>query len=595
MAAPGSQVNQKPKDTKKTLTRLLSYIKGSRAILGVIILAVFIGSTLTIAAPKILGDATTEIFTGFHSEAGINFSKIYSILVMVGIMYLVQAVATFLQGRLMTVVSQKVTYKLRNDLKSKMNCVPITFFDKNQSGNLMSIAVNDADNVATTLQQTLAEIVSSVVTVLGMMAVMFVISWQLTLIALLMIPVSFLVMGVMMPKAQKHMKRFLKSQGEQNAIIEECFSGQTVIKSFNAEEKMITKFKVINEDMYKTSWLSHFLGSACMPIMQTIKSVIYVFIAVTGALLVSNGSLPIGDMQAFLIYSALFSTPINKFGMILSELLTAAASAERIFDVLDVEDMPPQKNGYANKQEMSKVAFDHIQFGYSLDKILMKDFNLEVGTGQTIAIVGHTGAGKTTLINLIERFYEINGGAIRFDGVDIRNMKRADLRKRIGMVLQDTWLFSGTIYDNIKYGNEDATDEEIRTAAKAAFVEDFVLKLPDGYNTILNEDVSNISQGQKQLITIARAFVANPEILILDEATSSVDSRTEMLIQKAMKELLKGRTGFVIAHRLSTIYGADNIIVMNEGDIVETGKHADLIQTGGVYADIYNSQFTPVA
>lgn len=595
MAAPGTGTHQKPRNTRKALTRLLSYMRGSKIILGVIILVVIIGSVLTIAAPKILGGVTTEIFTGFHSQAGINFSKVHSILITVGIMYLAQFIAAFLQGWLMTVVSQKVTYRLRNDLKSKMNRVPIAFFDKNQSGNLMSIAINDADNVATTLQQTLAEIVSSVVTVLGMMAVMFVISWQLTLIALLMAPVSFLVMNIMMPKAQKLMKRFLKSQGEQNAVIEECFSGQTVIKSFNAEEKMTAKFKAINEEMYKTSWLSHFLGSSCMPVMQTIKSVIYVFIAVTGALFVSNGSMSIGDMQAFLIYSALFSAPINKFGMILADLITAAASAERIFEVLDAEDMPPQQNSYENKQEKAKVTFDHVMFGYSPVKILMKDFNLEVGTGQTIAIVGHTGAGKTTLINLMERFYDINGGAIRLDGVDIRNMEQSSLRKRIGMVLQDTWLFSGTIYDNIKYGNKDAADEEIRAAARAAFVEDFVLKLPDGYNTILNEDVSNISQGQKQLITIARAFVANPEILILDEATSSVDSRTEMLIQKAMKKLLKGRTGFVIAHRLSTIYGADNIIVMNEGDIVETGNHEQLVRANGVYSDIYYSQFTPVA
>jgi len=375
--------------------------------------------------------------------------------------------------------------------------------------------------------------------------------------------------------------------------MEECFSGQTVIKSFNAEDKMIETFRRLNGEMYQLSWQSHFLGSACMPVMQTVKSVIYVFIAVTGALLVSGGSMPIGDMQAFLIYSALFSAPINKFGMVLAELITATASAERIFEVLDADEMIDSERGTEDKKESAKLAFDHVKFGYTPEKILMNDFNLEVDSGQTIAIVGHTGAGKTTLINLLERFYDIEDGAIRLDGIDIRSIERTELRKRIGMVLQDTWLFSGTIIDNIKYGNEDADDDQIRRAARSAYVEEFVLQLPDGYNTMLNEDVSNISQGQKQLITIARAFAANPEILILDEATSSVDSRTEVMIQKAMKELLKGRTSFIIAHRLSTIYGADKIIVMSGGDIVETGRHAELIKTGGVYFDIYKSQFTP--
>lgn len=588
----GTKKIQKPRNTKKTLIRLILYIRGNKIMISFMFIIVIIGAIVTTVAPKILGSATTEIFEGFNSKEGVNFSKVYSILIIVAIIYFVQFILTFSQGALMTIISQNVTYRLRNELKEKMNHIPIAFFDKNQSGNIMSIAINDADNVTTTLQQTLAELLSSVITVLGMIIIMLIISWKLTLIALLMIPVSFLVMRIIMPNAQKFMKGFLKSQGEQNGIIEECFTGQGVIKSFNAEDIMIEKFKIINENMYKTSWLAHFLGSSCMPIMQTIKTIIYVFIAITGALFVSKRTLSIGDMQAFLTYAILFTTPINKFGMILTELVTAAASAERIFEILDLEEINDKSSNYKNDEKEIKLVFEHVKFGYTPDRILIRDFSLKVNKGQTIAIVGHTGSGKTTLINLIERFYDINSGSIRLDGIDIRNMKRETLRKHISMVLQDVWLFSGTIYDNIKYGNENATEKEVYDAAKVAFVEDFVLKLPNGYNTILNEDMSNISEGQKQLITIARAFIADPEILILDEATSNVDSRTEMLIQKAMKALLKDRTSIVVAHRLSTIYGADNIVVMKDGDIVESGNHKQLINMRGIYSSIYYSQFS---
>ena len=595
MNAPGRNMapQQKPEKMWKTVKRLMRYMKKSSLLIVLTLFIAIAGTLMQVFSPKILGNATTLIFKGATSGTGIDFSALASILLVVGLLYVGTSVTDFLQIWIMTYVSQKTTYVLRNELKSKMNNVPISFFDKNSNGNLMSIAVNDMDNIATTLQQSLTQLISSVVLVVGTLWFMLTISPFLTLIAALMIPGSFLVTKIIMPKAQSNFRKFFQQQGELNGHIEESYNAHAVIKSFNGEENANKKFDTYNDSMYESGWKSKFFGGSTMPSMMVIQNIFYVFVAMAGAMKVAAGSILIGDMQAFLQYSTQFSRPIAQFGQIWNGILSTVASAERVFKILDAESLPEYKEVFDDVQTDSKVKFEHVKFGYT-EELLMNDFSLDVEKGQMIAIVGHTGAGKTTLINLIERFYEINDGGIFLDGVDVRNMDYHTLRSKIGMVLQDTWLFSGTIYDNIRYGNEGATDEQIYAAAKAAYVDDFVRKLPDGYNTVLNEEGSNISGGQSQLITIARAFVSNPDILILDEATSNVDSRTEMLIQKAMRRLLKGRTSFVVAHRLSTIYDADNIIVMENGDIVETGNHGGLIAADGTYADIYNSQFAQV-
>ncbi len=585
---------QKPEEMWKTLKRLMRYMEKSSLLIVLTLLIAIAGTLMQVFSPKILGNATTLIFNGTVSDAGIDFSAVASTLFVVGLLYVGTSVTNFLQIWIMTRVSQKITYVLRNELKAKMNNVPISFFDKNANGNLMSIAVNDMDNIATTLQQSLTQLISSVVLAVGTLWFMLTISPLLTWIAAMMIPGSFLVMKIIMPRAQSNFRKFFQQQGELNGHIEESYNAHAVIKSFNGEENANKKFDAYNDAMYESGWKSKFFGGLTMPSMMVMQNIFYVFVAMVGAMKVAAGSILIGDMQAFLQYSTQFSRPIAQFGQIWNGILSTVSSAERVFVVLDAENLPEYKETFTDIQTDSKVKFDHVKFGYT-EELLMNDFSLEVDKGQMIAIVGHTGAGKTTLINLVERFYEISGGGIYLDGIDMRNMDYHTLRSKIGMVLQDTWLFSGTIYDNIRYGNENATNEQIYAAAKAAYVDDFVRKLPDGYNTVINEEAGNISGGQCQLITIARAFVSNPDILILDEATSNVDSRTEMLIQKAMCRLLKGRTSFVVAHRLSTIYDADNIIVMKDGDIVETGNHASLIAADGTYADIYNSQFAQMS
>ncbi|HBL3428112.1 TPA: ABC transporter ATP-binding protein [Enterococcus faecium] len=596
---------EKPKNFWGTVRRLFGYMsKRMVAIIAVFVLAIA-AVIFQIQTPKVLGKATTEIFKGVMAGAQqmqqgqqvtkfpIDFDKIAQIIATVIVMYLISAVFNFLQQFIMTRVSQRTVYELRHNLEAKMNRVPISYYDTHTNGDIMSRAINDMDNIASTLQQNLTQFVTSVVTLIGVIVMMLSISWQLTLVALLMIPLSLIIVMIVAPKSQVFFADQQKSLGLLNNQVEETYGGHTIVKTFNHTEKDQEVFEKENQNLYAAGWKAQFISAIIMPLMNFVKNLGYVFVAVLGGVKVANGNMTLGDVQAFLQYTTQFSQPITQLASLMNTIQSTVASAERVFEVLDEEEMSNEKSGLPEEKDTPyKVRFENVQFGYTPDNLLMTDFNLDVKPGEMVAIVGPTGAGKTTLINLLERFYDVSGGSIRYDGVDTRDLSRDELRAQFSMVLQDTWLFTGSIYDNIKYGNDDATDEQIIEAAKAAHVDDFVRKLPEGYNTVLNEDASNISQGQRQLITIARAFLANPDVLILDEATSSVDTRTEILIQKAMNRLLENRTSFVVAHRLSTIRDADNIIVMNHGSIVETGNHDTLMEKDGFYADLYNSQFS---
>ena len=596
---------EKPKNFWGTVRRLFGYMsKRMVAIIAVFVLAIA-AVIFQIQTPKVLGKATTEIFKGVMAGAQqmqqgqqvtkfpIDFDKIAQIIATVIVMYLISAVFNFLQQFIMTLVSQRTVYELRHDLEAKMNRVPISYYDTHTNGDIMSRAINDMDNIASTLQQNLTQFVTSAVTLIGVIVMMLSISWQLTLVALLMIPLSLIIVMVVAPKSQVFFADQQKSLGLLNNQVEETYGGHTIVKTFNHTEKDQEVFEKENQNLYAAGWKAQFISAIIMPLMNFVKNLGYVFVAVLGGVKVANGNMTLGDVQAFLQYTTQFSQPITQLASLMNTIQSTVASAERVFEVLDEEEMSNEKSGLPEEKDTPyKVRFENVQFGYTPDNLLMTDFNLDVKPGEMVAIVGPTGAGKTTLINLLERFYDVSGGSIRYDGVDTRDLSRDELRAQFSMVLQDTWLFTGSIYDNIKYGNDDATDEQVIEAAKAAHVDDFVRKLPEGYNTVLNEDASNISQGQRQLITIARAFLANPDVLILDEATSSVDTRTEILIQKAMNRLLENRTSFVVAHRLSTIRDADNIIVMNHGSIVETGNHDTLMEKDGFYADLYNSQFS---
>ncbi|WP_099974594.1 ABC transporter ATP-binding protein [Lactobacillus terrae] len=602
---PGSTagVVVKPKNFWKTTRRLAKYM--SKYSIGVLIVVIFaIASAIfQIRTPKVLGQATTEIYKGYmngvaEQKAGINisqypinFEKIGHIILIVLTLYVLSALFSFMQQFIMTRISQRTVFNLRRDLKEKMSRLPIHYYDTHTNGDVMSRAINDMDNIAGTLQQSVTQIVTSTVTFIGVIWMMLTISWKLTLIALITIPLSLLVVGVIAPRSQKHFKAQQKSLGLLNDQVEEEYAGHDVVKSFNHEEKSIKVFEEENEKLYQSSWRAQMISGVIMPLMTFINNLGYVWVAVYGGIKVASGKLALGDIQAFLQYMNQFSQPITQLANLSNTIQSTVASAERIFEVMDEEEMNDDKVDVPDIQTDKKVILDHMQFGYDGKSLLMDDYNLEVNPGEMIAIVGPTGAGKTTIINLLERFYDVSDGSIKLDGKDIRNMTREEVRSHYAMVLQDTWLFTGSIYDNLKYSREDATKEEIIEAAKAAHVDGFVRQLPDGYDTVLNEEASNISQGQRQLLTIARAFIANPEILILDEATSSVDTRTEVHIQHAMNRLLKNRTSFVVAHRLSTIRDADKIIVMNEGSIIETGNHEELMEKNGFYADLYNSQF----
>lgn len=594
----------KPKNMSKTLKRLLSYMVDKIHLVMIVIVLAIAATIFQIVTPKILGKATTTIFEGFMKakemiqngevvgKIPIDFDRIGKLLLIVLALYAAAALFSFIQQFIMTRVTQRIVYQLRLEFNQKMNRLPVSYFDTHSNGDIMSRAINDMDNIATTLQQGVTQFLTSVVMLVGILIMMFSISWKLSIVALLTIPLSLVVVMFVAPKSQKFFSKQQKSLGLLNDKVEETYGAHIVTKSFNHEEADIANFEQENEVLYQGSWKAQFISTIIMPLMDFIKNIGYIMVAVIGGIQVAHGQMAIGDVQAFMQYTTQFSQPISQLASIINTIQATIASAERIFEVLDEAEMQDEKVDVLAPQSDAKIIFKDVAFGYSEESLLMKKVNFEVQDGQKVAIVGPTGAGKTTMINLLERFYDINSGFIFYNKQETRNLKRDELREHFSMVLQDTWLFTGSIYDNIHYGRLDSTEEEVYAAAKAAHVDDFVRRLPEGYQTELNEEASNISQGQRQLITIARAFLVNPDVLILDEATSSVDTRTEILIQKAMENLLENRTSFVVAHRLSTIRDADKIMVMNEGDIVEIGNHDELMSQNGFYADLYNSQFS---
>ncbi len=598
-----SRPTEKAKDFKATVKRFLGYFMPQKYRLIAILVATIISTTFTIVGPKILGMATTKLFENLrdgimaiqkHSPIpGIDLTYIGMILLILLGLYILSSIFSYIQQYLMASVAQTTVYQLRKEVDEKLSRLPLKYFDSRTHGEILSRAVNDMDNISTTLQQSLTQLATSTITVVGVLVMMLTISWELSLITLITLPLSMFVTVVIAKRSQEYFRRQQRALGELNGHVEEMYTGHKIVKAFGHEKKAIAEFIELNENLYNAGWRAQFVSGIIMPLMRFIGNIGYVFVAVVGSIMVTQGVVAIGDVQAFIQYAQQFTMPIVQIANFANVIQSTIASAERIFELLDEEEeIPEAVDAKVIDHPQGAVQFEHVKFGYSEDAILMEDMNIDVQPGQMIAIVGPTGAGKTTLVNLLMRFYEVNDGKILVDGVDITDLKRGALRRTFGMVLQDTWLFNGTIRDNIAYGREDTTEEEICQAARTANADHFIRTLPEGYNTILNEEATNISQGQKQLLTIARAFLADPEILILDEATSSVDTRTEMQIQKAMAELMKNRTSFVIAHRLSTIRDADLILVMNHGTIIEKGTHEELLAQNGFYADLYNSQFT---
>lgn len=582
----------KAKDFKGSFKRLLGYLAPRKGKLIIVFLLAILSTLFMVISPKILGSATTLIAEGALSGAGVDFSKLLSILVILAIAYLLSAAFSYLQQYLMADVAQKTVLKLRSDVDNKLAKLPLKFFDSHSHGDILSTVTNDVDNISNTLQQSITQLITGVVTLVGVVIMMLTISSLLTFIILITLPLGIFIIRPIVARSQKFFSSQQAQLGSLNGHIEEMYTGHRIVKAFGHETASIATFESINKELYESGWRAQFLSGLIMPLMTFVNNIGYVVVAVVGGILVTRGAINIGDIQAFIQYTRQFTQPINQIANIANILQSTIASAERVFSILDEqEEQVEVENTITLSNPKGTVNFKHVKFGYTDDHILMKDMNLSVQKGQTVAIVGPTGAGKTTMINLLMRFYEINGGTIEVDGTDITQFKREDLRSLFGMVLQDTWLFKGSIRDNIAYGKEHATLEEVIAAAKAAHADHFIRTLPQGYDTILNEEASNISQGQKQLLTIARAILANPCILILDEATSSVDTRTESYIQNAMTRLMEGRTNFVIAHRLSTIKDADIILVMKAGDLVEKGTHEELLAKGGLYADLYNSQF----
>ena len=592
----GNAAPEKAKDFGKTLKQLLSYLKDYKIAMFFVILFAIGSTVLTIIGPKILGNITTEIFNGLmrkiSNSGGIDFNVINHTVLILVILYIISALCSGIQGVIMSSVSNDISYRLRNKLSKKINKLPMKFFDTKTHGEVLSIVTNDIDTLSQALNQSITSIITSIATVIGILIMMISINISMTIAAVLIVPICMLVVSRIVKMSQKYFAMQQDYLGHINGHVEEIYGGHDIVKAFNGEDKAIEKFDKINETLYHSAWKSQFLSTMMHPIMQFVGNLGYVVISILGGYMVILKRIEVGDILSFTQYVRQFTQQINQLSQVMSTVQSAVAASERVFDFLELEEeVQVIDNALSTDGLQGNITFDHVQFGYNPDKIIIHDFNCKVKDGQKIAIVGPTGAGKTTIVKLLMRFYDLNSGRILIDGNDMTKYNRSDIRKLFGMVLQDTWLFNGTIKDNIKYGKLDASDTEVKDACHTASVDHFIRTLPDGYNMVLNEEADNISGGQKQLLTIARVILADPKILILDEATSSVDTRTEELIQKAMDKLMEGRTSFIIAHRLSTIKNADLILVMNDGDIVEQGNHEELLKKNGFYANLYNSQF----
>ena len=588
---------EKAKDFKGTMKKLISYLSSYKlAILLVIVFAIG-SSVFNIVGPKILGNATTKIFEGLvskvsNSGGGIDFDAIFRTLTILASLYIISSIFSFVQTFITSDISQKVSYNLRKSISEKINKLPLNYYDKKTNGEVLSRVTNDIDAISQNLNQILSQMITSATTLIGVLIMMLSISVTMTLVSLIVIPLSLVMIMLVVKKSQKHFRAQQEYLGHTNGHIEEMYSGHNIMKAFNGEEKAIEEFDKLSDTLYNSAWKSQFLSGMMMPIMTFIGNLGYVIVAIMGGFLAIRNKIQVGDILAFIQYVRSFMQPIAQTAQIANVMQQTAAAAERVFEFLEEEeDVEDVKNPISTEGIEGAVEFDHVRFGYNEDKIIINDFSINIKPGQKVAIVGPTGAGKTTIVKLLMRFYELNGGKILIDGHDYRDFTRNDLRKIFGMVLQDTWLFNGNIMENIRYGRLDASDEEVIEAAKLAHAHHFIKTLADGYNMEINEEADNISQGQKQLLTIARAILSDPKILILDEATSSVDTRTEVLIQQAMENLMEGRTSFIIAHRLSTIKNADVILVMKDGDIVEQGTHEELLKSKGFYSELYNSQF----
>lgn len=589
---PG-MMGEKPKDFKKTFKRLFGYLKPWKNRMILVTIAAILSTLFSVVSPKLLGDATSSIFGSFTAGTSVDFDFIARILLLLIGLYLLSSLFAYIQQYVMASISQRTVAQLRKEVNEKLSRLPLSYFDKHSHGDLLSRAVNDIDSINNALQQALTQIINSVISIIGIIIMMLFISPILTLVVLITIPLSLGVAQFVTKFSQKHFVKQQAELGNINGHIEEMFTGHQVVKAFGHEKKSIAEFEEINNRLYHSSWKAQFISGIMMPLMGFVGNLGFIIVSISGGLLVLNGSIRVGDVQAFIQYTQQISYPLAQAAGIANMIQVAIASAERVFQLLDEEEEKQENNAPIQVDSLhGHVVFEHVQFGYEQDQPIINDVSLEVKEGQTVAIVGPTGAGKTTIVNLLMRFYELDKGSIKIDGVSLTEMSKEQVRSLYAMVLQDTWLFNGTIRENIAYGYEGATNEEVEKAARNAYADDFIRTLPDGYDTVLGEDATNISQGQRQLLTIARAIIAKPKILLLDEATSSVDTRTEMKIQKAMTKLLEGRTSFVIAHRLSTIRDADLILVMNHGDIIEKGTHEELLVQGGFYADLYESQFS---
>ena len=591
---------EKAKDFKGTMKKLMGYLTQYK--IGLLLVVIFaIGSTIfNIAGPKILGKATTELFHGLISKvsggSGIDFDKIAKILIGLMCLYVCSALFSFIQGYIMTGVSQKLTYRMRKEISEKIDRLPMGYFDKMTHGEILSRITNDVDTLSQSLNQSATQVITSVATIIGVLVMMLSISPLMTVIAILILPLSMGLIGMIVKRSQRYFKEQQEYLGYVNGQVEEVYGGHNIVKAFNKEDDVIDEFDRDNDRLYRSAWKSQFLSGMMMPIMQFVGNLGYVAVVILGGYLAIKKTIEVGDIQSFIQYVRNFTQPIQQVAQVANMLQSTAAASERVFEFLgEPEEEAAPENPVVLKNPEGAVEFEHVRFGYNPEHTIIHDFSVKVEPGQKIAIVGPTGAGKTTMVKLLMRFYDVSGGSIKVDGHDIREFDRGELRRMFGMVLQDTWLFKGSIEDNIRYGKLDATHEDVVKAADAAYAHRFIQTLPGGYGMELNEEASNVSQGQKQLLTIARAILADPKILILDEATSSVDTRTEVRIQKAMDNLMKGRTSFIIAHRLSTIRDADLILVMKEGDIVEMGRHEELLAKNGFYADLYNSQFEQTA